>query len=106
MTLTLGTQNRIAGRTAVEALTKSYPLMDTYGRRSTAKMAKSYRLVTGDPLEINRQLTILSAENRREGVAAGAAVQEQKPVLMSSVIAPAGGGKAAVTLFVIIEIET
>ena len=51
-------------------------------------MAKSYRLIHGEAREVERQLTILTAQNR-EGNSA-----EQTPVLMSSttVATPQGGG--------------
>jgi hypothetical protein len=63
------------------------------------KMAKSYRLIHGEAHEVERQLTVLSTQNR-EGNSA-----EQKPVFMSSttVANPQGGGH--VWLSIIIEAD-
>lgn len=63
-------------------------------------MAKSYRLISAAPEEVNRQLLELSNNNRQ-----AASNAQQKPILMSSVIAPAGGGRAHVTLYVVIEVD-
>jgi hypothetical protein len=50
---------------------------------------------------VNRQLTVLSAENRE-----GSPHAPQKPILMSSVIATDASGRAFATLYVIIEVES
>ena len=74
---------------------------DNLAQGVIAKMAKSYRLISGDAVEVNRQLTVLSAENRE-----GSPHAPQKPILMSSVIATDASGRAFATLYVIIEVES
>ena len=59
-------------------------------------MASNYRLISGDEVEVNRQLTIMSAQNR-----AGSEVE--KPILMSTTTAVLPQGGTRVTLYVIVE---
>jgi hypothetical protein len=56
----------------------------------------NYRLISGDPNEVNRELTIMSAKNR-EGKSA-----IEKPILLSSTVVrdPKGGVHLALHLIV------
>jgi hypothetical protein len=62
-------------------------------------MPKSYRLISGNANEVNRQLTIMSAQNR-----AGAGPTE-KPILMSTATVEVPNRAALVHLYLYVVVE-